>query len=246
MVASIDSCHAFIRDGADTCKYASSSLSLKRLKKYDQVFNYLGYVLYLSRRTASHDLIAFGEHKFLMEFAVIKGFPPAKKKELRDPYEVAARNSIYAYGDNGGSRKGATRAPRQDRPREGKAKSTGKTARKRARGSLPAARMASAALPVNKLFQGKCLNCGANNHSASGCPAAAADRDGSATAEQKRMRRFCQCRCKEKGREKREKFTHRRDRERERERERYESGGRRSRSRGRRSWSGGRGSWSGN
>ena len=63
-----------------------------RLKKYDQVFHYLGYVLYLSRRTASHYLIAFGEHKFLMEFAVIKGFPPAKKKELRDPYKAAARN----------------------------------------------------------------------------------------------------------------------------------------------------------
>ena len=31
-----------------------------RLKKYDQVFNYLGYVLCLSRRTASHDPIAFG------------------------------------------------------------------------------------------------------------------------------------------------------------------------------------------
>ena len=47
--------------------------------------------------------------------------------------------------------------------------------------------MASAPFPVHKLFQGKCLNCGADDHSASGCPAAAADRDGSATAEQKRM-----------------------------------------------------------
>ena len=49
-----------------------------------------------------------------MDFAVIRGFPPAKKKELRGPYKVAARSSIYAYGDNGGGRKGATRAPRQD------------------------------------------------------------------------------------------------------------------------------------
>ena len=114
----------------------------QRLKKYDQVFNYLGYVLYLSRRTASHDLIAFGEHKFLMDFAEVRGFPPAKKKELRDPYKVAARNSIYAYGDSGGGRKGTTRAPRQDRPREGKTRPPSKTARKRARGDrVPAAGM---------------------------------------------------------------------------------------------------------
>ena len=149
-----------------------------RVAATTRVFNYLGFVLYLSRATDNHALLCFGgTHSWLWERAALGGLPPPKVKRMRDPWKLPFKRSIAAFGP-GGTSAAPTRRPSKDT-------NASRPTRPRRGDRLPDSVMADAPPSVFDKFKNRCFKCGGANHSTSNCPLSA--KTNPTSAEQKRL-----------------------------------------------------------